>query len=94
MAGTDRDTKASKTFHELNELGRKKMFGKAKLSEQDYKEVISLAKEGVLSRSKIIELTRELRDISSRLFSSQLNWEQLYEQTSDFLQALKLAPQS
>ncbi len=85
--------KASKTFRELDELGRKKMFGKVELTEQDYKEVISLAKEGVLSRSKITDLTRQLREISSRLFSSQNNWEQLYEQTSDFLQAMKLAPQ-
>lgn len=84
---------ASKTFHELDELGRKKMFGKVELSERDYKDVISLAKEGVLSRSRITDLTRQLRDISSRLFSSQNNWEQLYEQTSDFLQAMKLAPE-
>ena len=84
---------ASKTFHELDELGRKKMFGKVELSEQDYKDVISLAKEGVLSRSKIADLTRQLSQTSSRLFSSQLNWEQLYEQTSDFIQAMKLAPQ-
>jgi hypothetical protein len=83
----------SKAFHKLDELGRKKMFGKVELTEKDYKEVISLAKEGVLSRSKITDLTRQLRDTSSRLFSSQANWEQLYEQTSDFLQAMKLAPQ-
>lgn len=83
---------ASKTFHELDDLGRKKMFGKIELTEQDYKEVISLAKEGVLYRSKIADLTRQLRETSSRLFSSQVNWEQLYEQTSDFLQAMKLAP--
>jgi multidrug resistance efflux pump len=87
------DWQIGKTFHELDELGRKKMFGKVELTEKDYKEVISLAKEGVLSRSKITDLTRQLRDTSSRLFSSQANWEQLYEQTSDFLQAMKLAPQ-
>ena len=68
------ERQTSKTFHELDELGRKKMFGKVELSEQDYKEVISLAKEGVLFRSKIAELTRQLRDTSTRLFSSQLNW--------------------
>jgi hypothetical protein len=85
--------KASKMFHELDELGRKKMFGKVELTEQDYKEVISLAKEGVLSRSKIADLTRQLRETSSRLFSSQMDWEQLYEQTSDFRQAMKIAPQ-
>ena len=79
-------------FHELNELGRKKVFGKIELNQQDYKEVISLAKESVLSRSKIADLTQQLRETSSQLFSSQSNWEQLYEQTSDLLQAMKMAP--
>lgn len=87
------ERQTSKSFHELDELGRKKMFGKVTLPEQDFKEVISLAKEGVLSRGKIADLARQLRDTSSQLFSSQLSWEQLYEQTSDFLQAMKLAPQ-
>ncbi len=85
--------KASKTFHELDELGRKKMFGKVELTEQDYKEVISLAKEGVLSRSKIADLTRQLSQISSRLFNWQLSWQELDEQTIEFRQAMKLAPQ-
>lgn len=84
---------ASKTFHELDELGRKKMFGKGELTEQDYREVISHAKEGVLSRNKIADLTRQLRETSSRLFSLQMDWEQIYEQTNDFFQAMKLAPQ-
>jgi len=85
--------KASKTFHELDELGRKKMFGKVELTEQDYKEVISLAKEGVLSRSKIDDLTQKLREASSRLFNWQLSWQELDEQTREFRQAMKLAPQ-
>ncbi len=87
------ERQTSKSFHELDELGRKKMFGKVTLLEQDFKEVISLTKEGVLTRGKIADLTRQLRDTSSQLFSSQLSWEQLYEQTSGFLQAMKLAPQ-
>jgi hypothetical protein len=85
--------KVSKMFHELDELGRKKMFGKVELTEQDYKEVISLAKEGVLSRSKITDLTQQLRETSSRLFNWQLSWQELDEQTKEFRQAMKLAPQ-
>ena len=85
--------KASKTFQELDELGRKKMFGKVELTEQDYKEVISLAKEGVLFRSKIADLTRQLSQISSKLFNWQLSWQELDEQTREFRQAMKLAPQ-
>lgn len=83
----------NKTFHELDELGRKKMFGKVELAEKDYKEVISIAKEGVLSRSKISDLTQQLDKATERIFDLQRSWEYLYEQTSEFRQAVKLAPQ-
>lgn len=69
------------------------MFGKVELTEQDYKEVISLTKEGILSRSKITELTKQLRKASSRLLNWQLSWQELNEQTKEFRQAMKLAPQ-
>lgn len=87
------ERQTSKTFHELDELGRKKVFGKVTLAEKDYKEVISLAKEGVLSRGKISDLTQALQKAKSRIFDLQNSWEQLYEQTGEFRQALKLAPQ-
>lgn len=87
------ERQTSKTFHELGELGRKKMFGKVELTEDDYKAVISLAKEGVLSRSKISDLTQALQKAKSRIFDLQNSWEQLYEYTSEFRQAVKLAPE-
>ena len=87
------ERQASKTFHELDELGRKKMFGKVELAEDDYKEVISLAKEGILSRSKISDLTQALQKAKSRIYDLQSSWEQLYEYTSEFRQAMKLAPE-
>ncbi len=87
------ERQASKTFHELDELGRKKMFGKVELAGDDYKEVISLAKEGVLSRSKISDLTQALQKAKSRIYDLQSSWEQLYEYTSEFRQAMKLAPE-
>jgi hypothetical protein len=87
------DRQASKTFHELGELGRKKMFGKVELAEDDYREVISLAKEGVLSRSKISDLTQALQKAKSRIYDLQSSWEQPDEYTSEFRQAMKLAPE-
>ncbi len=69
------------------------MFGRVELIEQNYKEMISFAKEGILPRNKITDLIRQLRESSSGLFSSQSSWEQLYEQTIDFHQTMKLAPQ-
>ncbi len=87
------ERQVNKTFQELDELGRKKIFSKVELTEDDYKEVISLAKEGVLSRGKISDLTQALQKAKSRIFDLQNSWEQLYEQTGEFRQALKLAPQ-
>lgn len=83
----------SKTFHELDELGRKKMFGKVELAEHDYKEVISLAKEGVLSRGKISDLSQALQKARSRIYDLEDSYNRLYEWASEFRQALKLAPQ-
>jgi cell division protein FtsL len=83
----------SKTFHELDELGRKKMLGKVTLAEQDFKEVVSLAKEGVLSRGKISDLSQALQKARSRIYDLEDSYNRLYEWASEFRQALKLAPQ-
>jgi len=87
------ERQSGKKFRELDELGRKKVFGKVTLAEEDFKEVISLAKEGVLSCSKIADLTQALQKASLRIFDLQNSWEQLYEQTSEFREAILLAPQ-
>ena len=84
---------ASKMFHELDELGRKKMFGKVELTEKDYKEVISLAKEGIQSRSKVADLTQKLHEVSNMIEGLKLSYNNLYEQSKEFFQAVKLAPQ-
>ena len=83
----------SKTLNELEELGRKKMFGQVTLPEKDFMEVVLLAKEGVLSRSAIADLTQALQKARSRIYALQSSWEQLYEQTKEFRQVMELAPQ-
>ena len=47
---------SSRSFQKLEDMGQKKMLGKVTLAEQDYKEVISLAKEGrfVKRNNKVI----------------------------------------
>jgi hypothetical protein len=82
-----------KTFHELDELGRKKMFGKVTLAEHDLKEVISLAKEGVLSRGKIDTLTRQLQGTTARLWDIEKKLTRLVMSTRDFKEAIRLAPE-
>lgn len=82
----------SRTFHELENMGKKKLFGKVELSEQDFREVIELAKEGVASRGKITDLTQRMRKLSSMVDGLNLAYNKLYEQTKEFFRALKLAP--
>ena len=87
------EQQASKTFHELDGLGRKTVFGKIELPEKDYREVISLAKEGVQSRGKIADLTQKLREARTTIDGLKLSYNNLLKQTKDFFRALKLAPQ-
>ena len=86
------ENQTSKTFDQLDELGKRKLFGKVELAEKDYKGLIALAKEGILSRRKIADLTRQLYEARDRLFDLQKSWDRLYEQTREFRQAVKLAP--
>ncbi len=82
-----------KKFHELDELGQKKAFGKITLAEQDYEEVISLAKEGVLSRGKIESLKRQLREVTNQLWELEDKFTKLFMSTRDYTEAMRLAPQ-
>ncbi len=87
------ERQTSKTFHELDELGQKKVFGKVTLAEQDYKEVISLAKEGVLSRSKIHTLEQRLQKAVARVWELDDKLTKLLMSTRNFTEAMRLAPQ-
>jgi len=87
------ESQTSKIFNQLDELGKRKLFGKVELAENDYKGVIALAKEGILSRIKIADLTRQLYEARDRFFDLQKSWDRLYEQTREFRQAVRLAPQ-
>jgi hypothetical protein len=84
---------SSKSFQKLDEMGQKKMFGKVTLAEQDYTEVISLAKEGVLSRSKIRSLKQQLEDVTEQLWSLEDKFTKLFMSTKNFKDAMRLAPQ-
>ena len=82
-----------KTFRELDELGRKKMFGKVTVAAQDFKEVISLAKEGVLSRGKIHTLEQKAQKATARVWELEDKLTKLFMSTRDFKEAMRLAPE-
>ncbi len=82
-----------KTFHELDELGRKKMFGKVTVATQDFKDVISLAKEGVLSRGKIHTLEQKAQKATARVWELEDKLTKLFMSTRDYKEAMRLAPE-
>ena len=51
------ELRIGKTFHELDELGRKKMFGKVTLAEQDFKEVIARKGRRFIARQNLYART-------------------------------------
>jgi len=82
-----------KTFRELDELGRKKMFGKVTVAAQDFKDMISLAKEGILSRGKIHTLEQRAQKATARVWELEDKLTKLFMSTRDFKEAIRLAPE-
>ena len=86
------ERQTSKTFDELDVLGRKKVFGKVTLAELDFKEIISLAKEGVISRGKIHMLEQQVQKLKARVWELEDKLTKLFMSTRDFKEAMRLAP--
>ena len=81
------------TFQEIESMGQRNLFGKVELTEPDYRKLKELAKEGVHSRGRFADLKQKLREAKERIDGLTLSYDRLREQTKDFLQAVKLAPQ-
>ena len=77
----------------LGNMGKKKMFGKVELPEQDYKEVITLAKEALSSRSKISSLRQQLAHVSNELYNLKNKFTDLFIETKKFKDAMRIAPE-
>ena len=86
-------TQISKTYSELENMGKRTLFGKVELNKEDYGTLVNLAKEGIRSRSLIDSLQRELKTLKESYARIKEQFNELYEQTKTFLAALPLAPQ-
>ena len=86
-------TQMSKTYSELESMGKRTLFGKVELNKEDYGTLVELAKEGIRSRSLIDNLRRELKTLRESYAGIKEQFAELYEQTKTFLAALPLAPQ-
>lgn len=84
---------ASRTYTELENMGKKTLFGKVELSKDDYHTLVNLAKEGVSSRSLVERMKLELDDLRASYEGLKEQWDELYQEAREFLVAVALAPQ-
>lgn len=73
-------------------MGRRTLIGKVELSQQEAK-VKRLAKKGVAADSPIEDLPRNLKSARRDAQIWKRRYEELKEQTKDFIAALKRAPE-
>ncbi|NBI80559.1 recombinase [Clostridiaceae bacterium] len=92
----EQKTKAQKsavtTFAEIDNMGRKTLMGKVELSQSEAKELKKLAKKGVKADGTISDLERDLQSARRDAQIWRRRYEELKEQTKDFMVALKRAP--
>lgn len=81
------------TFAEIDSIGRKTLLGKVELSPQEAKDLKLLAKKGVAADTTIGDLQRDLKSARRDAQIWKRRYEELREQTKDFLAALKKAPE-
>ncbi len=81
------------TFSEIDNMGRKTLMGKVELSQQEAKDLKQLAKKGIAADSTIGDLKRDLKSAWRDAQIWKRRYEELKEQTKDFLVALKRAPE-
>ena len=82
-----------KTYNELENMGKKKMFGKVELPEQDFKDVMVLAKEAISSRGIIHSLEQQLQKITAQYWNLDDKFNKLFMSTKNFRDAMQLSPQ-
>ena len=81
------------TFSEIDNMGRKTLLGKVELSPQEAKELNQLAKKGAAADSNIRDLKRDLKSARHDAQIWKRRYEELKEQTKDFLAVVKKTPE-
>ena len=86
-------TNISHTFSEIDSMGRKNIFGKIEFTKQEAERLKELAKSGISAKVQINELKNSLQRAleSARIWRSR--YEDLREQTREFLIVMKKAPE-
>lgn len=89
-----------KTYNEIDSMGQKTFTGKIAISKEDYKELTTLAKEGITSRAEIKKLEEDVGYYQQRYYNTantlenmKSRYNELKEKCRPFLQALEHFPE-
>ena len=89
-----------KTYNEIDSMGQKTFTGKMAISKEDYKELTTLAKEGITSRAEIKKLEENVGYYQQRYYNTanalenmKSRYNELKEKCRPFLQALEHFPE-
>ena len=89
-----------KTYNEIDSMGQKTFTGKIAISKEDYKELTTLAKEGITSRAEIKKLEEDVGYYQQRYYNTanalenmKSRYNELKEKCRPFLQALDHFPE-
>ena len=82
-------------IQEIDEMGSSSLIGKKiSMTQDEAAKLKTLAKEGVTSRPKIIDLTRSLKQEKQASAFWKSRYDELREQTKDYIAAVKHAPEA
>jgi hypothetical protein len=85
--------KIQATVQEVEETGKQKMFGKVELTKDEYTDLAALAKEGIVSRTKILDLQESLNQVTDSMWREQKLLQAIQEQAEQYFKAIELAPE-
>jgi hypothetical protein len=87
-------TAVKSELYAIDKVGKKKLFGKVELTETEYTDVTTLAREGIGSRSTIENLQQRLSDLQRKHWGLTARFNELLDETQEIREAARFAPQT
>ncbi len=80
-------------FDEIDGMAKKTLLGKIELTPANWQEVSTLAKNGITAKTEVKQLKEKLTAAQNETNEYKRRYNQLLENTRDFIKAIKLSPQ-
>ena len=90
---TQEQRKISATFSDIDNTGNRGLFGKVSLTAKEAEELKTMAKSGISAQAEVVHLQEQLYQAQREVSRWRAAYDSLYEQTREFLEAMKYAPE-